>query len=248
MDDSSLTRMLKVLEVLEEHDTVSFDRLLKRLGYSRSTLYRYLKVLADTGFVTSPAETAYGLGPRIIELDHKIRMRDALITASRPAMRELVKGEPSVALLCRRYRDKVLCIHQETSAVAFHSHFERGLARPIFRGAASRVILAFLPNRTIAAMFRKHAKAFRDAGLGASLNDIQRNLQRIRKHGWDTTEGQVTPGVTGIAAPVLNSKEQVIGSLSLTIPRTGLTTNRIAKIAERVSFAAAIVTRREGVA
>jgi DNA-binding IclR family transcriptional regulator len=145
--ESSLERMLRVLDAIEESDgQVTSEELLQGLGYTRSTLYRYLKILSAAGLITSLPDAGYTFGPRVAELDYLMRNRDPLIIASRPVMAELVRETPGIALLCRRYRNKVLCVHQERGNVAFTSTYERGRARPLTRGAASRIILAYLPS------------------------------------------------------------------------------------------------------
>src|SRR5665213_388783 len=102
--------MMAILDYFEG-DTIEWtmEALHAELGYTRSTLYRYLKVLTDAGLLTSLPEVGYTLGPRIAELDYQMRERDPLINASRPVMASLVEEVPGIALLCWRYRDRVLC-------------------------------------------------------------------------------------------------------------------------------------------
>ena len=171
---NSLERMVALLDLFEESPSGwTFERIHKRLGYTRSTLYRYLKILSDAELLTSLPEAGYTLGPRIVELDHEIRIHDPIIRASRPVMLELVQEIPGIALLCRSYRNKVLCVHQERSTTEIESTYERGRTMPLLRGAASRIILANMPARTIAALYRAAAarirrrRAGRDAGEGA---------------------------------------------------------------------------------
>jgi DNA-binding IclR family transcriptional regulator len=234
---NSLERMLQVIDLIEASDNpVMPDELMERLGLTRSTLYRYLKILSDAGLITSFPGVGFALGPRIAELDFKMRNRDPLIIASRPAMSELVAAIPGIALLCRRYRDTVLCVHQERGSTSLVSTYERGLARPLFRGAASRIILAYLPPRVIERLHQQ------DSANGVSLDDLRPELKEMRKRGWDLTESQVTRGVTGIAAPVFDSRGRILGSLSLTIGRTKIPAGEAARIAERVMFCARIVS------
>ncbi|MGY9105836.1 MAG: HTH domain-containing protein, partial [Alphaproteobacteria bacterium] len=86
---------------------------MQKLGFTRSTLYRYLKTLSAAGLITSLPNVGYTFGPRIAELDYEMRNRDPLIIGAKPVMEKLVEDIPGVALLCRRYRDRVLCVHQE---------------------------------------------------------------------------------------------------------------------------------------
>lgn len=243
MGTGSFEKILQVLDILEESSSgLMFDEINARLDVPRSTLYRYLKALTDAGLIASLPNTGYSLGPRIAELDYKMRTTDPLVVLSRPVMAGLVQSTPAVALLCRLYRNNVLCIHQESHPDALRSNYERGLSRPLLRGAASRVILAYLTPRAIARLYDEQADGFRDAGLGATLAEVRAGLKKIRQRGWDSVEGQVTPGATGIAAPILDSGDAVIGSLSVTLNRVRMEEAEVQRIAERVSFCAGIIT------
>ena len=242
--DTSLKRMLRVLDVIEDGPlVVGVDVLHAALGFSRSTLYRYLKILTDAGLLSALPDLGYTLGPRITELDYKMRTRDPLVIAARPVMAELVRVVPGVALLCRRYRTRVLCVHQERAGAGFESRYERGRARPLLRGAASLAILAGMPAAAVARLYEHEATAFDEAGLGATLPRVRARLRAIRQAGWCMSEGQVTPGVTGIAAPVTDNRGDCVGSLSLTLGRQGVAPEEVDRIAERVVFCAGIVSQ-----
>lgn len=236
--------MLGVLDLFSiENSEWSFEQLQSRLGYSRSTLYRYLKTLTDAGLLTSLPGRGFVLGPRIIELDYQIIRTDPLIHAARPVMSELVNGYTCVGLLCRRYRQRVLCVHQETSAAQFRSTYERGRSRPLLRGAASLAILAFFSPYQLGKLYEEQAAEFAASGLGETLAAVRESLRRIRQKGWLHTHGQVTPGVTGIAAPIFDSAGEIVGSLSLTFPEGRMTDERCEAIGERVQFCARIITK-----
>jgi DNA-binding IclR family transcriptional regulator len=241
---NSLERMIGILDLFEGNTfRWTVEQLHERLGYTRSTLYRYLKVLTDAELLTSLPDVGYTLGPRIIELDFNLRRQDPLILASRPVMSQLVQDVPGISLLCRRYRDKVLCVHQEQSTVAIHSTYERGRARPLLLGAASRIILANMPVPRIKRLFETQPREFAAAGLGRTLSDVREKLKKIRQAGWDETTGQVTPGIVGVAAPIFDSRENVLGSLSISLPQKGIDAVRIEQIADRVMFCARVVTQ-----
>lgn len=236
--------MIVILDLFEgERLEWTLEEMQARLGYTRSTLYRYLKVLTDNGLLTSLPDVGYTLGPRIAELDYGMRERDPLISASRPVMAELLQDTPGIALLCRRYKDRVLCVHQEQGRASFHSNYERGRARPLLQGAASRIILAYLPSAAIRKLYEAQPAAVREAGLGDSLNAMRAKLRAIRQDGWDKTESQVTRGVTGIAAPIFDRRNNVLGSLSVTVGAEHVGDKRAAEIAQRVMNGAQIVTR-----
>jgi DNA-binding IclR family transcriptional regulator len=136
----------------------------------------------------------------------------------------------------------VLCVHQVAGAVGFVSTYERGRARPLLKGAASLVILANMPTAQISKLYHQDPHSFADAGLGDSLKAVRSVLRAIRQRGWQASESQVVSGVTGIAAPIFDSGDHVMGSLSLTIGRTGLSAGEVADIAARVVHCAQVVS------
>jgi DNA-binding IclR family transcriptional regulator len=219
------------------------EQMHERLRYTRSTLYRYLKVLNNAELLTSSGD-GFVLGPRIIELDYEIRRRDPLIVASVPIMAQLVSEIPSIALLCRRYRDKVLCIHKlADTKIEIRSTYERGRARPLFRGAASRIILANMTTPQLKRLFDTQSVEFKAAKLGSSFTDILATLKVIRQRGWDCTSGQVTPGITGIAAPIFDHNKNIVGSLSLSIHEKRVDASRRNLIAEKIVFSARVISQ-----
>ena len=82
--------------------------------------------------------------------------------------------------------------------------------------------------------------------MGDTLPAARAALKAIRQAGWDMTEGQVTPGVVGIAAPIFDNREAVLGSLSVTIPARSAGGRRAEPIAALVTAGAAAVTKAIG--
>ena len=241
----SLEKMIGILDLFEGTEMEwTPDAMVERLDLTRSTLYRYLKVLTDAGLLTSLPGVGFTLGPRIAELDFRMRHSDPLISASRPLMAQLVAEIPGIALLCRRYRGLVLCVHQEASpGLGFRSTYERGSARPMLRGAASRIILAHMPASAIRALFEASPGDFVAAGLGEDLGEVRAHLRAIRQRGVAVTRGELAQGVTGVAAPVFDARGGVLGSLSVTIGEPDISTERLGLVADRVSSGARTVAK-----
>src|ERR1700728_1549710 len=149
-------RLLSALGLftLEEPEW-TVERAAERLGASISTTYRYFSSLSAVGLIESLTAGLYVLGPAIVEYDRQIRLLDPLLKVSRPILQRLVEmaDQKGVALLCRRYRQQVMCVHQEVGSGADPTvGYERGRPMGLVRGAASQVILAHLPSRLLKAL------------------------------------------------------------------------------------------------
>lgn len=186
------------------------------LNVSLSTAYRQLGGLAKYGLLEAvEGSAAYVLGPAIIELDRNIRLSDPLLTVATPAMRWLAEQAPvsCTILLCRLYRDRVMCLQQEEKPGEVGAvSYERGRPMPLSHGAPSKTILAQLPPRRLEALAAT-IECENSAGFDAEA--FRRQLRDIRKQGYCITRGEVDRGVVGIAVPLTAPRRGIVASLGI---------------------------------
>ncbi|MES2414869.1 MAG: helix-turn-helix domain-containing protein [Pseudomonadota bacterium] len=226
---SSLGRAIDVLGLFSlETPFLSVEEVGERLGYTRSTAYRYLKALGDGGLVASMSNGTYGLGPRIIELDRLLALTDPLYRAGKKVLGEYF-SDHSALLLHSLYGDQVLCIHKEGPDQIVHKGKKitvgraRGVPLPLFQGAASLALLPFLSPHKIKETYLRHSGNIALAGLGGDWDEFRKNMTSIRRTGYATTHDQIVSNMTGIAVPILLPEDRrLVGSLSKTFP-TGST-------------------------
>lgn len=191
------------------------------LGVSASSAYRYVAVLTEAGLLTQAGGGAYVLGPAFIQYDRQIQLTDPLLHAARPVMEELLRPAPpaSTVLLCRLFGDTVLCIHQEAGRSAGDPvSYERGRPMPLFRGATSKAILAWLPPRDLRRLFEAQPAEVAASGLGEDWTAFRTALARIRRAGHEVSHAELDAGRIGLAVPILDEARRVLGSLSYVIP------------------------------
>ena len=224
----------------------SSDALIRSLGMSRATGYRYIKALADVGLLTPVLNGHYILGPRIIELDLQIRQCDPLYTAAGPAMKELVRASQHSVVVCALFSGSVLCVREELTPDSPVHLFSRGQRRSLFRGAASKIILAHLGSYQLRSLYAKHANAIATSGLGSDWDTFRANLGKIRRAGVVTTVGEFNAGVLGVAAPIFNRSKQILGSIGVAGLASKFDRADIERVATLVKMSAAQVSERIG--
>ena len=213
---NSLSRMLSILELYNERNSVcSAEDVAKIIGTSRSTSYRYFKMLSEAGLLCPLGREGYILGPAIIELDRLIRFQDPLTTIASPIMKQLAKQTQATVLLARFYREKVVCTHKEAAGVELDVAYERGRPMSLFLSATLKAILAHLPARQKRRLFDNAEQTISEAGQGDDWPSFRRRMREIRKAGYCTSVGEVDPGLAGIAAPIFNQNDVVEGSLTM---------------------------------
>lgn len=241
---SSLGRTLAVLDAFTlAAPRWTVDGLTAALGFARSTTYRYVKELCEAGLLAPAGGGGYVLGPRIIELDRLIRRCDPLLAASRDVMRGMLADcGNDVLLLCRLYRDKVLCVHQERAGAAVDISYSRGRPMPLFRGATSKIMLAYLPERQAARLFLEHRQEIAAAGLGEEWREFSALLRALRRRGFCVSHGEVDKGAVGVAAPIFDPDRRLLGSLSRVLAVAEYSEQRLPDIARSVMEGAGRIT------
>jgi len=228
-------RILAILDLFSEaRPEWSPDEMMAQLGYSRPTLYRYLKTLKDSGYLASLPQTGYSLGPRVTELDFLMTRADPMIRLGQRELESLAGRFPGSAFLVRWYGRKLLCVASVVSVETPLSSYPRGRPMPLGRGAISRAIVAFLPARERRKLVQDYLAEFAVAGVGTTADDVLAVLRTVRRAGVATAWGEVTPGVVAVAAPILAAEHSPHGAICMTSNEADVTDDRLDMIREAV--------------
>jgi DNA-binding IclR family transcriptional regulator len=243
---STSDKVLSILRLFSiERSEWTVEQAAHAIGQPVSTTYRHFAVLAKAGLIDSFRGGRYVLGPAAIQLDWLIRKTDPLLGAAQPAMKFLsgAADRPAVVLLCRFYRDQVMCIDQAIAGnPTFAPSYQRGRLMPLARGAASKIILATVSDRTKKSLQARNGKAFAAAGLGKSWAEFRASLAAIRDAGYSITHGEIDEGLIGISAPILVAEGTPLGSVSYVISNKKASQASIEKMARMLKSAAAQIT------
>jgi DNA-binding IclR family transcriptional regulator len=232
---NSLQRVLAVLDAFSEARLEwTPEELMKEFGYSRPTLYRYLKTLRDAGLLMSTRSAGFTLGPKVVEMDYLMRQSDLLVLDGPPYLRRLTDKYACTAFFVRWYGNKILCVASECSASNPVSSYPRGRPMPLGRGAIARSIMAFLPRPHLRRLVELNSKELRSVGLGDTVEAILKSMNRVKKAGYAVAHGEVTPGALGIAAPVFDAGNSPIASCCVVIAGSAVTGAQIDEIGQTV--------------
>jgi len=215
---SSQARMLEILNLFGDFKVeIRPEDVENALQCSRATAYRYLKSLSYAGMLVSTGGGAFVLGPKIIELDRLIRRNDPVLTTTRPYLERLSIELNVGVMLCSYYGDQVLLADAVWADSDGQPDYERGRPMSMFSGAMAKVILANVTPYQLRKLMLNHAAQIQAAGLGSDWKSFSSSMQKIRRERTCVTQSEVVKGLVGVAAPIFDSDERVIGSITLAI-------------------------------
>lgn len=243
--DSSLARMLAVLDLFDEQRLeLTADEVVAALQVSQPTAYRYLRLLVDAGLLQRRGSAAYAPGPRIIVLDHLIRSADPVLKHALPTMKELVAATGLDCVTTALHGDRMLDTHREYGAQPADLSYGRGRPRPLFRGAAPKVVLAHLAPAQLHRLLDARRDEVAAAGLPTDWPALRRLYARIRKTGHYHSVGELEPQLAAVAVPLLDAQGRAAGALSLVTTVQRMAVIDVAKLAALLQRAAADIGRR----
>lgn len=213
--------VLAVLTLLaRQPEPVSAGTVAARLGLPRSTTYRLLAILRDHGFVSHlPDRQRYGLGIAAYELGTAYQRQGPLQRIAGPPLRRLAEELRQHARLAVLHGTDVYFVIEERAPGRPLLITDVGVSLPAPVTASGLAILAELPARQITALFPRADALVQREGRGpATPTELRRLLSDVRTRGYAVEEGMVTPGLSSVARPVLDSQDHPVASVAVTFP------------------------------
>ena len=211
----SLDRAIDLLLCFQTHAQLSVDEIAERVGWPRSSVYRFTRILKERGFLTYlPESKRYALGPVLYELGRQ--GGPDLGEIARPVLGRLAKETSETSFLSVRIgrEAKYAACVESTESIRFTAPI--GKQFPLYAGASAKVILAFMEEEER----KRYLKSVRLKRLCKSTildkSRLERALSVIRSRGYDFTQEELYRGAWGLAAPVFNEEGVAIASLAVT--------------------------------
>jgi DNA-binding IclR family transcriptional regulator len=213
---TSPARVLAILNLFDEkHPVWHTDEINTAMGYTRATGYRYVKDLVEAGFLRKVSAGRYSLGPRIIELDYQVRRSDPVLRAAVPVMDDLVKKARLDAVLSMIYGTSLVDIYRASVDPTLQLSYGRGRPRPLFLGAAPKVILSQMARPQLVKIYEACAAEAAASGLGNTWPEFRSRLAEIRKEGFYWSHGELDRWLSGAAMPLFDAEGEVAAALTL---------------------------------
>jgi DNA-binding IclR family transcriptional regulator len=238
------TRTLQVLRYLAgQADPVPLERIMRACGLPRSTAYHLVNAMIEEGFVVHLAdERRYGLGLAAFEVGSGYTRQAPLQRIARRPLTSLVDRTGHSAHLAVLHGRDVLYVLEERAPGRPPLVTDVGVRLPAHLTASGRAILAALPAAQVRALYPDRSAFVQRTGLGPqSLTALRAVLAEVRRRGHAREDGEVTPGLASVAAPVLDHNGHPIAGVAVTYPAGRADA---AALATAVAETAGVLSRR----
>lgn len=241
-------RMMKLLDVLAHHpDPTPLKQVAQESGLHPSTAHRILGAMAQSGFVEREEGGTYRLGIRLLELGSLVKSRISLRETAMPAMLRLHALTGESVNLGIRDGDEIVYVERTSSGrSAVRVVHIVGARAPLHTTATGKLFLAEMGTDGV----RDYARRTGLPGsTPASITDVaalEKELDKVRRHGVAFDLDEVEPGVRCIAAGVRDDGGELIAGLSVSTPSERFSPDRaplVREAADEISRALGYVRR-----
>jgi DNA-binding IclR family transcriptional regulator len=248
-DVPAARQVLQILGYLSRQlRPVPASAIARDLGLPRSTTYHLLNELIAAGFVVHLADDRrYGLGVSAYELGTGYVRQEPLQRLARVPLSQLTDQTGRSSHLAVMHGNQVLYVIEERAPGRAPLVTDVGVRLPAQLTASGRAMLAALPAPNVRALFPgPSAFVLRTERGPRTLRDLRALLAEVKRRGFATEDGDVTPGLRSVAAAVLDHAGHPEAGVAVTFPAAEVDEAGVGRIAARVVAAAAEISRRIG--
>jgi len=221
----AVERTIQILEVLaSSEEGLRLADICRLTGLDGSTALRFLASLERLGYATrDPGGKLYRLGPRVGRLGDGPALA-VLQRVARPHMEALQRACGEDVNLGTMDAGAALCLETQKSSHVLGVNISSGLRIPAHASSLGKAMLAFIPAHKRQALLSGMGLERCTANTITDPEELDRELEAVRRRGYATDREEFSPGVVCIGAPVFNAQGHVVAALSITAPahRTSL--------------------------
>jgi IclR family transcriptional regulator, KDG regulon repressor len=199
----------------------TISELARHLNVPKSGVFRLVKTFERKRFLQSSADSyEYELGSGIWELTGIVSgKRERLIEKASPYLRDLNKTTGLLVSLRVLENDEMVIVERVEGNDPVKVNFPVGTHQPLNHGAPGKLLLAYHYPPDSYQLQELISRGKITKLTDRTLTDrrrLQEELNKIRRLGYATSDGEAIRGTIGVAYPVWNSTGQVEAALALT--------------------------------
>jgi len=207
---------LEILELIAKTpDGITINALKESLKLHRTSVYRYLKVLLNMGYVEKK-DTKYVLGPKALELASLYLCRLDVRRIAHPHLVQLAEKLQVTVHLAQLAGPEAIYIDKVETHHSLPLYSRVGRKVPLHCTALGKALLAFSsPERREILLGQLELKPC----TNRTITDPKRlllELEEVRQKGYAVDRGEHEEGISCIAAPVFDLTGEVVAALSAT--------------------------------
>jgi DNA-binding IclR family transcriptional regulator len=241
----SVDRAVTILELLASHGDGGVTELAGHLGVHKSTAFRLVAALERRGLVEQVnGRGKYRLGIGLLRLAGASTSRLDLVQESRAVTRSLAQRTGETVNVAVLSDGAALYVDQVAGSSALQPHNWVGQRIPLHATSNGKVLLSGLERHEVSR--EVPTLSVYTANTISAEDALFHELDDVRQRGYAIAVDELEIGLSAVAAPIRNSRGEVVASMSVSGPTFRMGARHLLQMADAVMKAAQEVSVRLG--
>ncbi len=239
----ALLRGLRVIERVAQHGPQPLADIALGTNLPASTTHRLLLTLAEHQFVKFDQLTGRWLiGLKAYEVGQSfVRGRD-VVSVARPKMDELMSHVGETVSLALVDDEEIIFVAQVETEASLRAFFPPGERGPLHASGCGKAAIATWPDDRIADAVTRHGMERFTSNTLTTLPDLMAAVEQTRRLGWSVNDGEHTPAMRCVAAPIFDAAGNAVAAMSISGPASRVAESDLPDLGARIRHVAMEIT------
>lgn len=234
-------KTLALIEELMDRGPCGVTELADGMEIGKSAVHNHLTTLRKHGYVLKSGDE-YQFGLKFLEIGGFTRKSMEFYQIAEPEVKSLADETGELANLLVEEQGLGVYLMRSKGKEAVDLDTYAGLRTHLHTTALGKAILAHLPESRVEEIVDQHGLKQKTPRSIVSREELFTVLEDIRDRGYAIDDGERLKGLSCVAAPVMDSSDEVLGAISVSAPASRVSDDDLhGELSERVLSSANVV-------
>lgn len=219
-------RLVRIIEALRDLDGAGVTEVASALGMPKTTVYKHLNTLVETGLCTKRGGE-YELGLWFLTHGGYARDRSRLYRVASPELRAFARREDELVTLGVYEAGSVVLLEAFNRKYELENRFHVGDRLSLHNSAQGKAVLSRLDSEELDAVLAERTLEPTTARTVTDEATLRDEVEEIRAAGFALNREELLDGLNAIAVPLVDSRTETVGVVTVTGPASHLPLERI---------------------
>lgn len=232
----TVEKALEVFNLLSKdryREGISISELSKELELGKSTVHRILETMVAKNYIDQSEETKkYQLSWKLFEVGNVIPRQRNLYRVDNRILQVLCDASQETVNLGVRVKDSVVTIFKTSPKTSLIANLQIGAREPLHATAMGKALISEMTREEVVNILGEDGYETFTSNTINNVDDLMIELERIRRQGYSVDDEEVCAGLTCVAMPVRDFKNEIVAAVSVSGASIRMTFNKIQEIQE----------------
>ena len=226
---AALGRGLRILEAFSDQSpTLSLTEISSAAGLEKSTAFRSVHTLETLGYlVRDPQTKRYRPGLNVLRLGFAALNSMGLRQIAQPYLETLSVESGETTNMTVRDGPEVVYVARYKTTQIVSINLVLGSRLPVYCTSMGKAQLIDLSREQLSNLLGEGPYPELGPNTITSLDDLTRELERVRRQGYAINDEELAAGLRSVAAPLRNADGEIIAAINISVPSARVSRDKL---------------------